>query len=63
MLIHLLHSLLLRLSSPTHVSPLCIGFLFHRDSNNFGGVDSVELFADQLLEITTQVLRADDNGR
>ena len=38
------------------------GFVFRRDSNNFGGVDSVELFADQLLEIATQVLRADDNG-
>lgn len=39
--------------------------LFCRDSNNYGGSsmdDSVELFADQLLEITTQVLRADDNG-
>ncbi|XP_067941730.1 probable nuclear hormone receptor HR3 [Watersipora subatra] len=31
------------------------------DSNNYGCIDSEELFADQLLEITTQVLRADDN--
>lgn len=46
------------------LSPICMFRLSTcRDSNNFGCVDSVELFADQLLEITTQVLRADDNGR